>query len=88
MSIENLPEHTVYPTLALGHSPASCAEISIVGLQVKVYGLKEVANSTKPIAAVVCLSHYVTHTSSSNTSIHRGRISIIGRRIKADEISG
>lgn len=44
---------TDYPSLTNGHSEASCTDISIVGLHVQVYGLKEIQGSSLPIAAVV-----------------------------------
>jgi hypothetical protein len=56
-------EQTDYPTLSLGHT-ASCLSVSIVGLDVKVYGLEEIKGSTKPIAALV--SFHVSEMSASS----------------------
>lgn len=53
MSTETIPEQTDYPSLALGYPPTSCTSVNIVGLDVKVYGLKEVGNSSLPLAAIV-----------------------------------
>lgn len=48
-----IPVDTDYPTLDLGHPHASCKDVSIVGLNVKIYGLEEIKHSSLPIAAVV-----------------------------------
>ncbi|CAD6572983.1 MAG: hypothetical protein TREMPRED_000703 [Tremellales sp. Tagirdzhanova-0007] len=50
-----IPEHTHYPTLTLSHSDVSCKDVSIVGLDVKVYGLEEIKHNSLPIAAVIAL---------------------------------
>lgn len=46
-------EQTHYPSLGEGHPVTSCTDISIVGLEIKVYGLEEIKHSSLPIAAVV-----------------------------------
>lgn len=45
-------EKTDYPALSMGHS-FSRTVISIVGLEVQVYGLEEIRESQKPIVALV-----------------------------------
>lgn len=45
-------EKTEYPALDMGHS-FSRTEISIVGLEVQVYGLEEIKGSNKPIVGLV-----------------------------------
>ena len=57
MSSVPILEATDYPALSLGYADASCISVDIVGLDVKVYGLKEVESSTLPLAAVVSLGH-------------------------------
>ena len=45
-------EKTDYPALDMGHS-FSRTDISIVGLEVQVYGLEEIKKSNKPIVGLV-----------------------------------
>jgi hypothetical protein len=45
-------EKTDYPALDMGHS-FSRTDISIVGLEVQVYGLEEIKGSNKPIVGLV-----------------------------------
>jgi len=45
-------EKTDYPALDMGHS-FSRTDISIVGLEVQVYGLEEIKGSSKPIVGLV-----------------------------------
>jgi len=45
-------EKTDYPALDMGHS-FSRTDISIVGLDVQVYGLEEIKGSNKPIVGLV-----------------------------------
>jgi hypothetical protein len=45
-------EKTDYPSLDMGHS-FSRTEVSIVGLEVQVYGLEEIRGSSKPIIGLV-----------------------------------
>jgi len=45
-------EKTEYPALDMGHS-FSRTEISIVGLELQVYGLEEIKGSNKPIVGLV-----------------------------------
>jgi hypothetical protein len=45
-------EKTDYPALDMGHS-FSQTDISIVGLEVQVYGLEEIKGSSKPIVGLV-----------------------------------
>ena len=45
-------EKTDYPALDMGHS-FSRTDISIVGLEVQVYGLEEIKRSNKPIVGLV-----------------------------------
>jgi hypothetical protein len=45
-------EKTDYPSLDMGHS-FSRTDISIVGLEVQVYGLEEIKGSNKPIVGLV-----------------------------------
>jgi len=49
-------EETHYPSLTLGHPHSSCKDISIVGLDLKIYGLDEIKGNKLPIAAVVSLA--------------------------------
>ena len=44
---------TDYPSLAMGHD-FSKTELSIVGLDLQVFGLEEIKQSQKPIVALVC----------------------------------
>ena len=44
---------TDYPALAMGHD-FSKTEVSIVGLDLQVFGLDEIRESKKPIVALVC----------------------------------
>ncbi len=46
-------KQTIYPSLALGHPHVLSTEVSIVGLDLRVYGLEEIKDSKLPIAAVV-----------------------------------
>ena len=46
-------KQTIYPSLALGHPHVLSTEVSIVGLDLRVYGLEEIMDSKLPIAAVV-----------------------------------
>ena len=55
MSSVPILEATDYPGLSLGYADASFISVDIVGLDVKLYGLKEVESSTLPLAAVVSL---------------------------------
>jgi hypothetical protein len=50
---EGIPETTHYPTLALGHKHSSSKDLHIVGLELKIYGLEEIRDSTLPLAVVV-----------------------------------
>jgi hypothetical protein len=50
-------EKTDYPALDMGHS-FSRTDISIVGLEVQVYGLEEIKESNKPIVGLVRLSPF------------------------------
>jgi len=45
-------EKTDYPALDMGHS-FSRTDISIVGLDIQVYGLEEIKGSKKPIVGLV-----------------------------------
>jgi hypothetical protein len=45
-------EKTDYPSLDMGHS-FSRTNLSIVGLELQVYGLDEIKESSKPIVALV-----------------------------------
>lgn len=54
-------EQTDYDSLAMGHD-FSVKEVSIVGLELQVFGLEEIKDSRKPIVAVVSLA-------SASTSI-------------------
>jgi endo-1,4-beta-mannosidase len=49
-------ERSDYPSLDMGHS-FSRKDVSIVGLDVQVYGLEEVKESTKPIVGLVSIFH-------------------------------
>ncbi|KAL7421065.1 hypothetical protein Q5752_003949 [Cryptotrichosporon argae] len=44
-----------YPSLNLGHPAVSETDVSIVGLDLKVYGLDEIRGSTLPLAVVIAL---------------------------------
>jgi hypothetical protein len=46
-------DRTDYPSLAMGHD-FSKTDLSIVGLDIQVFGLEEIKESTKPIVALVC----------------------------------
>lgn len=52
-------EKTEYPSLDMGHS-FSRTEISIVGLNIQVYGLEEIRGSKKPIIGLVSPSFVIT----------------------------
>lgn len=45
-------EKTDYPSLSMGHE-FSMTPLSIVGLDLQVFGLEEIRQSTKPIVALV-----------------------------------
>lgn len=48
------PAHVMnLPSLNMGYGPCSKKELTIVDLDITVYGLDEIAGSTKPVAAIV-----------------------------------
>jgi hypothetical protein len=51
-------EKTDYPSLSMDHS-FSRTVVSIVGLEVQVYGLEEIRDSTKAIVALVCFPRHL-----------------------------
>lgn len=63
-------EKTDYPALDMGHS-FSRTDISIVGLEVQVYGLEEIKGSSKPIVGLVRfpLSPFIPMSPFSSNSV-------------------
>ena len=55
----NMPSTSVtqHDSMDLGYPHVSVIDISIVGLQLKIYGLEEIKGSNLPVAAVVGPSH-------------------------------
>lgn len=48
------PAHVMnLPSLNMGYAPCSKKDITIVDLDIQVYGLDEIAGSTKPVVAIV-----------------------------------
>ena len=50
---------TDYPTLQCGHPSSSKTEISIVGLELRVFGLDEIRESKLPVAVVVSMCYRI-----------------------------
>lgn len=50
-------EFTDYPSLAMGHE-FSKTDLSIVGLDLQVFGLEEIKDSQKPIVALVRTQYF------------------------------
>jgi hypothetical protein len=46
-------EITDYPSLSLGYESSSRTDVSIVGLDLQVWGLEEIRESKRPIAVLV-----------------------------------
>jgi hypothetical protein len=70
-------EKTDYPSLDMGHS-FSRTDISIVGLEVQVYGLEEIKGSSKPIVGLVRFSLSSVFLSSPCSSGISSDTSILG----------
>lgn len=48
------PAHVMnLPSLNMGYEPCSKKDITIVDLDIQVYGLDEIQGSTKPVVAIV-----------------------------------
>lgn len=46
-------EHTDYPSLDLGHASSSRTDVSIMGLELQVWGLEEIEQSKRPLGVMV-----------------------------------
>ena len=55
----------MFMALSLGHLGSSCKQVSIAGLELKVFGLEEIKDSSLPIACVVSVTNDLGGTRSS-----------------------
>lgn len=79
------PAHVMnLPSLNMGYEPCSKKDITIVDLDIQVYGLDEIQGSTKPVVAIVSPLCRCSQESISETS-RRAAPSLSGRRPDASE---
>lgn len=79
------PAHVMnLPSLNMGYEPCSKKDITIVDLDIQVYGLDEIQGSTKPVVAIVSPLLRCSQESISEMP-RRAAPSLSGRRPDASE---
>lgn len=70
------PAHVMnLPSLNMGYEPCSKKDITIVDLDIQVYGLEEIQGSTKPVVAIVSGLGWAPHLSTTTEVFLRDVIS-------------
>ncbi|WWC90998.1 uncharacterized protein L201_005937 [Kwoniella dendrophila CBS 6074] len=72
------------PSLTFGHPEVSVKELSIVGLHLRVYGLKEIENSEKPITVLVA-AHGRTNSQKNMITFSQGILGQVNYEKPTDE---
>ncbi|WWC63824.1 uncharacterized protein I303_106429 [Kwoniella dejecticola CBS 10117] len=79
--MSNVIHRTDEPSLTFGHDESSVTELSIVGLHLTVYGLKEIEKSDRPLAVLVA-AHGRTNSQKNMITFSHG---ILGKVNSKDD---
>ncbi|WVW79583.1 hypothetical protein I302_101552 [Kwoniella bestiolae CBS 10118] len=71
------------PSLTFGHPESSVTELSIVGLHLRVYGLKEIEGSDRPLAVLIA-AHGRTNSQKNMITFSQGILGEAGTKSEGD----